>query len=153
MFITVAEFDFTPAEDLPKSAALSLRKSGLFKDAFFSYGGDKESADFVLYGEIRSTKYLGHIWTYGLSSFGSLFWLFGAPIGNSECELALVLTLKKNDQIIWEYTFERSNKIWQGYYYYLGHDTIAYSELIQAAMNEAIVDMAKHFRKHPELLK
>ena len=153
MFITTGEFEFTPSEDLPKAAALSLRQSGLFKDAFFTYGGEKGNAEFTLSGEIKSTKYLGHIWTYGLSCFGSYLWIFGAPIGNSECELALVLTLKKEDKIIWEYTFNRTNKIWQGYYYHLGYDTVAYSELMQAAMNEAIVDMAKHFREHPELLK
>lgn len=152
MFITIQQYEFTPAEDFPKAAALSLRKSGLFKDAYFSFGND-DKADYVLCGEIKSTKYVGNMWTYGLSFFGSYLWILGLPVGNSECELAIVLTLKKQNKVVWEYTFNRSNKIWQGYYYHLGQDAVAYSELMQAAMNEAIVDMAKHFREHPELLK
>ena len=151
-FITILQFDFTPSEDLPKAAALSLRRSKLFSDAFFTFGGEKDKADFVLYGAIKSTKYLGHVWTYGLSFFGVYLWALGLPAGNSENELSIEFTLKHKDKIIWEYTFSRRNKIWQGYYYFWGHDVIAYSELMQTAMNEAIIDMAKTFREHPELL-
>ena len=153
VFITIGEFQFTPSEDLPKAAALSLRRSRLFSDAFFTFGGEKDKADFILYGAIKSTKYLGHLWTYGLSFYGSYLWMLGLPAGNSENELAIEFTLKRKNKIIWEYTFSRKNKIWQGCYYYWGHDVIAYSELMQTAMNEAILDMAKIFRVHPELLE
>lgn len=151
-FITIRQFDFTPSEDLPKAAALSLRRSRLFADAFFTFGGEKDKADFVLHGAVKSTKYLGHLWTYGLSFFGSYLWLFGLPCGNSENELVIELTLTRQEKIIWEHTISRSDKIWQGYYYNWGHDVQAYSELMQNIMNEAIVDMAKMFREHPDLL-
>lgn len=152
VFVTIGEFQFTPSEDLPKAAALSLRRSRLFSDAFFTFGGEKDKADFVLYGSIKSTKYLGHIWTYCLSCFGSYLWALGLPVGNSEAELSIVFTLKQKEKIIWEYTFSRRDKVWQGYYYFWGHDVLAYSELMQTAMNEAILDMSKTFREHPELI-
>ena len=52
-FLTVNEFAFTPSEDLPKAAALSLRRSNLFSDAYFTFGGEKDKADFVLCGAIK----------------------------------------------------------------------------------------------------
>lgn len=152
-FISVESFDFTPSEDLAKAAALSLRRSNLFSDAFFTFGGEKDSADFVLSGSIRSTRYLGHMWTYGLSFYGPYLWLLGLPSGNSENALSLELTLKRKNRIVWEYSFDRSRKIWQWLYYRLGHDVLGYSELMQEAMNEALVDLAKCLRENPSLLE
>ena len=62
------------------------------------------------------------------------------------------MTLKHQEKIVWERTFSKSDKIWHGWLYHWGHDVLAYSELMQGIMNEAIVDMAKTFREHPELL-
>lgn len=153
MFLTINEFQFTPSEDLSKAAAVSLRRSNLFKDVYFSFGGDTENADFVLTGELNGTKYKGYMITYGLSSFGSFLWLFGAPCGFSDNQLSLVLVLKQKDKIIWEYTFDRSREIWQWYYYRFGHDGLGYAELMQECMNEAIIDLAKHLAENPELFE
>ncbi|MCI5778305.1 MAG: hypothetical protein MR051_00555 [Lentisphaeria bacterium] len=151
-FMTVHQFDFTPSEDLPKAAALSLRRSRLFADAFFTFGGEKDRADFVLYGAVKSTKYLGHQLSYGLSILGSSLWLLGLPAANSRNELGIELTLKHQEKVVWERTFSKSDKIWHGWLYHWGYDVQAYSELMQSIMNEAIADMAKTFREHPELL-
>ena len=153
MFLTVNEFEFTPAEDLPKAAAVSLRRSNLFADAFFTFGGEKDKADFILYGALKSTKFKGYMIGYGLSVYGALPWLFGAPCGVSENELALELVLKKKDKVVWEYTFNRSREIWQWLYYRMGHDVLGYSELMQECMNAAIIDLAHKLRNNPELLK
>ena len=152
-FLSVNEFQFTPAEDLPKAAAVSLRRSNLFKDAFFTFGGEKDNADFVLYGALKSTKYKGTMIGYGLSIYGVLPWVIGAPAGISENDLALELVLKKKNKVIWEYTFNRSRDIWQWLYYRMGHDVLGYSELMQECMNEAITDLSHKLRNNPELLK
>ena len=151
MFVSVNEFEFTPAEDLAKAAALSLRRSNLFKDAYFTFGGEKAGADLILTGEIKSTRYLGNMWTYGLSLYGPLLWFLGAPAGNSENTLTIRLTLREKDKIVWEYTFNRSRKIWQWLYYRMGYDVFAYSELMQEAMNEAIADLAARLHENPHL--
>ena len=140
-FMTVHQFDFTPSEDLPKAAALSLRRSRLFADAFFTFGGEKDRADFVLYGAVKSTKYLGHQLSYGLSILGSSLWLLGLPAANSRNELGIELTLKHQEKVVWERTFSKSDKIWHGWLYHWGYDVQAYSELMQSIMNEAIADM------------
>ena len=61
MFMSVNEFQFNPSEDLAKAAVTSLRQSGLFKDAYFTYGGEKANADLLFSGQIQSTAYKGVI--------------------------------------------------------------------------------------------
>jgi len=153
LFLSINAYDFTPAEDLPKAAAVSLRRSNLFKDAFFTFGGEKDRADLVLRGTIRSTKYLGRVWSYGLSIEGPLLWLLGAPCGNSENTLSLQFELTRKGKVIWDYTFDRTDSTVQGLYYYYGHDCLGYSRLMQDAMNQAITDLARRLGENPDLLK
>ena len=80
MFATVEELDFTPSEDLAKATPLSLRYSNLFKDIFFTFGGQKNEADYVWDGRIYSTHYHGKLITYGLSVYGSFLWYFGGTV-------------------------------------------------------------------------
>ena len=56
MFLSIMAYDVTPSEDLAKAAAVSFRHSNLFKDAFFSFGGDKDNTDFILRGRIKTMK-------------------------------------------------------------------------------------------------
>lgn len=153
MFLSIAEYEFTPSEDLAKAAALSLRRSNLFEDAFFTFGGEKSNADLVLSGKIKSTKYLGRLITYGLSFEGPLLWFFGLPCGTSDNTLALQLQLRRNGKIIWDYTYDRTSGLVQGLYYSFGRDCLDYSTLMRECMNEAILDLNKHLRDHPALLK
>ena len=106
MFNTINEFEFNPAEDLAKAAATSLKKSGLFQDAFFTFGGEKDKAQLSLDGEIQSTEYTGSLWTYGLSVFGPDLWLIGLPAGRSHNRLTLCLRLRdvQSGQVVWEKT-------------------------------------------------
>ena len=142
-FSTINEFDFDASEDLAKAAAYSLRKSGLFQDAFFTFGGDKEKADYLLQGEMLSTTYKGSHWTYGVSIFCPYLWLVGLPIGTSRNEL--IVSMKMTDlstgRPVWEKTYELEHKVTQGFYYNFGDDVRGYSHLMQQVMNDAVNDM------------
>lgn len=140
IFLSVNRFDFNPSEDLAKAAAYSLRKSGLFTDAFFTFGGEKDKADLLLEGEIVSTEYIGSIWSYGLSAYHALLKIFGAPHGTSENHLILKLKVTKmgTNEKVWEKNYSLKKKIIQGFYYKLGHDVKSYSFLMQEVMNDAI---------------
>jgi hypothetical protein len=154
LFLTIATFDFEPSEDLAKATALSLRRSNLFEDAYFSYGGQRYIADFVWTGDIISTKYEGTMYSYGHSFIGPVFYLFGLPIGSSACKLSIKFKLKnRNNKIVWEYTYDKSDKITQGMYYRLGHDARSYAKLMQEAMNESILDLAKKIHEKPNFGK
>ncbi len=149
MFNTIREFDFDPSEDLAKAAAYSLRKSNLFEDAFFTFGGDKEKADFLFEGEILSTEYRGSIWSYGLSAYGPLLWFLGLPAGRSHNDLTLNLRLKdiETGKLIWEKRYNKTNIVTQGLYYSFGHDVRYYTYLMQEVMNDSIEDMNRQLQR------
>ena len=65
MFTTITKFEFTPSEDLAKAIVTSLKRANLFKNVFFTYGGDT-SPDLLITGDILSTDYQGTIYSYGL---------------------------------------------------------------------------------------
>jgi hypothetical protein len=145
MFNTISEFEFDVSEDLAKASVYSLKESGLFQDVFFTFGGEKDKANYLLEGEILSTNYEGKLWTYGLSVYGPLPWFFGLPAGTSTNELDLVLKLTnlQTNQVIWKKQYKKEISITQGLYYKFGHDVRGYSYLMQDSMNDAIDDMQK----------
>jgi hypothetical protein len=144
MFLTVQAFDFTPSEDLPKAAAYSLRHSGLFADAFFTFGGEREKADYVLEGQILSARYSGSMWTYGLSIFGPDLWFLGFPAGRSHNYLTIALQLKDSQtrRIVWEKSYDLDTSVTQGMYYKWGDDVRGYSYLMQQVMNDAVAGIS-----------
>jgi len=154
-FMTVGYFDFTPNEDLAKAAALSLRRSNLFEDAFFTFGGDKDRADFVFHGDIHSTTYKAEVYSYGLSIAGPYLWLLALPAGTSTNQLKVkfYMTRKNSSDIIWQYSFEGENYITQGMYYRVGEDVKMYVPLLEKALNAAIIDLYKQTQINPNLLK
>ncbi|MCK4400826.1 hypothetical protein KAW08_00810 [bacterium] len=149
IFTTITKFDFDMSEDLAKAAAYSLRKSGLFSDVFFTFGGDKENAQLLLEGKVFSTTYYGKIYSYGLSFFYPCLTLVGLPVGSSRNDI--VLNLKLTDLIseerVWEKNYNLTYKIIQGLYYHYGHDVKGYTHMMQEIMNDAIEDINRKFQK------
>jgi hypothetical protein len=153
-FISISNFEFTPAEDLAKSAATSLRRSNLFKDAYFSFGGEEGRADFILSGKIKSTYYKGRILSYGLFTVAPLFWLLGMPYGTSLNQLVIEMELRNSKgEKVWEYTFDKDDYRTQWIYARMGVDCKMYASLMQDGMNEAINDLAQRIKKNPEMMK
>lgn len=150
MFNTISEFDFNPSEDLAKAIVTSLRRSNLFENVYFTYGGESEP-DLLMKGNIISTDYEGKIYSYGLSVFGPLLWFFGLPCGSSFNQLNLELFLNKSDtkELIWDYSFNKEKRVVQGLYYYFGHDAKGYSEILEEGMNEAIKSLDERLRATP----
>lgn len=141
-FNTINQFDFNVTEDLPKAVVVSLQRSGLFKDVFFTFGGEKTNADLILKGKILSVDWVGKIYSYGLSVVGPALWIFGLPCGSSYNKLSLEFELNdKNQSKLWGYTLTKEDTIVQGYYYKFGHDVKAYASLMEVGMNEAIRDL------------
>lgn len=153
-FPTIVRYDVTPAEDLGKAAAVSLRRSRLFKDAYFTMGGEKDRADFVFLGQIKEMRYRGKMITYGLSVIGPVLWVIGFPSATSEAVLAIEFKLKdRNGRVIWEYAVDRSDWIVQWLYYKMGYDCKAFAQMYQQAMNDALSGMSQAIREQPALFK
>lgn len=138
MFNTIAEFEFNPSEDLAKAVVTSLRRSNIFENVFFTYGG--QETDLLIKGNILSTDYEGKIYSYGLSVYGPLLWFFGLPCGSSNNKINLELYLNKADtkELLWSYSFDKERRVVQGLYYSWGYDVKAYSDIMEEGMNEAI---------------
>ena len=153
-FLSILAYEITPSEDLAKATAVSLRHSNLFENTFFTLGGEKEKADYILTGKIKEMKYQGKIFSYGLSYYGPLFWFLGAPAGTSENKLALELTLKdKSGKIIWDWAMTKEDWIVQWLYYRMGHDCRMFTYMYQNGMNDAIGSLAQKIKEHPELFR
>lgn len=141
-FNTITKFEFDVTEDLSKAVVVSLQRSGLFKDVFFTFGGEKANADLIIKGKIISTDWVGKIYSYGLSAVGPVLWFFGLPCGSSYNKISLELELNdKKPSKIWGYTLTKEKTIVQGYYYSFGHDVKSYASLMQEGMNEAVKDL------------
>ena len=154
MFPSIVTYDITPSEDLGKATAVSLRQSRIFKDAFFTMGGEKDRADFVFTGQIKEMRYRGKMITYGLSVYGPLLWVIGLPCSTSENVMSIEFQMKnKAGRVVWEYSVERSDWIVQWLYYLMGHDCKAFSQMYQAAMNDALASLCRTMREKKELFK
>jgi len=154
MFPTIVSYDMTPSEDLGKAAAVSLRQSRIFKDAFFTMGGEKERGDFIFTGRIKELRYRGKMITYGLSVYGPVLWVIGFPAATSEDVMSIEFQLKnKTGHVVWEYSVERSDVLWQWLYYRMGHDCKAFSQMYQQAMNDALSSLCREIREKPELFR
>ncbi|MBI5376114.1 MAG: hypothetical protein HZA77_11810 [Candidatus Schekmanbacteria bacterium] len=157
-FVTIGStggpaYIFNPPEDVAKAVTRSLNESGIFKEAYFSYGGD-ETADLILSGEVDSTLYNGKIFTYGLSFVGPCLWSLGLPSGSSNNELEVKLSLLTRDnKKIWEYNVEDKASVLHGRYYNWGFDNDGYAEILLIGMNKAIQDLNEKIISNKLLLK
>ncbi len=153
-FLSIVSYDINPSEDLAKAAAVSFRHSNLFKDTFFTMGGEKDNADFVLRGRIKVMKYHGKLFSYGLSLYGPIFWILGAPAGMSENTLMLELTLANREgKIVWDWSMDKEEWMVQWLYARMGHDCRMFTTMYQAGMNDAVNSLARKIREQPELFK
>lgn len=144
-FVSISEFDFKPSEDLANAVLSSLRRSNIFKDAFYTSGAEKGKADLLLCGEVLSTEYYGRSFSYCLSSASRIFWVLGLPSGSSRNELVVKLRLKRcsDDKIVWEYSFSKEETIFHNIYMNRGKDVKAYSSIMETGMNAALADLDK----------
>jgi hypothetical protein len=87
--------NYKPSEDYPKALAKELTSAGIFKEVYFAFR--KGDSDFVIKGEILSTKYTGSMRAYGLSAYGPLLWFIGFPAGVVTNELEIKLSCVENN--------------------------------------------------------
>lgn len=91
-----------PDEDLARATVAELDRARVFKTVAFSRGDG--AADLRLEGTVKSTQYQSKMFSYGLSVFGPVFWVLGAPSDSFDNELVLGFRLREsgNGKILWE---------------------------------------------------
>jgi hypothetical protein len=70
MHVNSGLWQFRPADDFARAVAQEVDNARVFRETFV--GNRASDADYVLLGEITSTKYEGKIISYGLSAYGPL---------------------------------------------------------------------------------
>ena len=131
--------NYSPAEDFPKALSQELNASGLFEEAYFAFR--KGESDFYLRGTIKKTEFKGTLYSYCLSSFGSILWVLGAPAVKVESELVLDLALVNNNsgEVLFSKTYDATKKD-VSWIYNLKND-FHFPELLQNVYSEFVTDL------------
>jgi hypothetical protein len=106
--ITSSLWQFKPPDDFARAVAQEVENARLFREAFVSNRASE--GDYVLLGEIVSTKYEGKIFSYGFSAYAAYLWILGLPAATHSNELEVRLRLAKtpSDPPLWTHTIKRS---------------------------------------------
>ena len=93
MHVNSGLWQFRPADDFARAVAQEIDNARIFRETFV--GNRASEGEYVLLGEITSTKYEGKMITYGLSVYCPLLWFFGFPAAYTTNGLTLTLKLAK----------------------------------------------------------
>lgn len=134
--ITSGLWQFRPADDFARAVAEEVENARIFKETFVS--NRASDGDFVLMGEIISTKYEGRIISYGLSVYGPLLWFVGFPAAttSNQLEIHLKLARSPSDPPLWSHTIRAgaSNTSWL----YVMKPDFQYDTLLKEGLREAL---------------
>jgi len=141
-------WQFRPADDLARAVAQEVDNARIFRETFV--GSRASEADYVLLGEMVSTRYDAKIITYGLSVYGPLLWLFGLPASVTSNDLTLNLKLAKTPSgvPIWTHTI-RAEASATSWIYALQPD-FTYDQLLKQGLREAMASLANAARTLPK---
>jgi hypothetical protein len=134
--ITSSLWQFKPSDDLARAVAQEVENARIFQETFVSNRASE--GDYVLLGEIVSTRYQGKILSYGLSAYGPALWILGLPAGTHSNELELRLRLAKSpsDPPIWTHTIKGSTS--HTSWLYVMRPDFEYDSMLKAGMPEAL---------------
>lgn len=148
MHITSGLWMFKPAEDFSKAIAEEVQNAGIFKEAFFTYKASE--GEYVLRGEIKSTRYEGKLYTYCISFAGVYLWFLGLPAGSAQNTLEISLHLEDlaSGQILWEgsYTKNDGSTSW----IYAMQPDFFYDSLLKDIMKEVIPSLKQKFANYKQ---
>lgn len=131
-----------PAQYFAESLADELNASGRYKHAYFNR--DLGDADYVFKGDILNTDFSVKVFSYGLSIFGGLPWLFGLP----ETEVTNRLSLKlicgdRNGRILFQKAYSADPyRVYLSPYYM--RPSINYANMTRQIYGEFVNDLVSN---------
>ena len=148
--MTSTLWQFKPSDDLARAVAQEVENARIFRETFVSNRASE--GDYVLMGEIVSTKYEGKIFSYGLSAYGPILWLVGLPAATHSNRLELRLRLAKtpSDAPVWTHTIDGDSGgiSW----IYVMRPDFEYDAILKDGMREAMRSLAESARSLPPTL-
>lgn len=150
-FVSLGRYHLDVQNDLAAAAFASLKSSNLFSDVKRANNMDQaKDADYIWRSSVYSTFYRGRMFSYGISYvFSSLLWVVGFPTGSSTNELAVQFELveRATGNVVWKYSFSKSDYLNHWLYARVGKDTSIYPRLMKDAMNAALYDLSQHMNE------
>jgi hypothetical protein len=131
---TVTGFDMDMSKDPALAVAEEFKRSGLFPQVYFTYGGDTDGSWIC---EVTPVKfaYNGRVYSYGLSVVAPLLWFIGLPRGRNECVLEFHLSLKNAaGKEVWFGSVTGSESVHNGLYYNWGRDVSGFVKVFEREM-------------------
>lgn len=148
-------FDFDVPKDVSRAVVKSLAKSGLFQEVYFTENDASTlNADLILKGTLHSAKMEMKFYSYGLSSFGILLWVFGLKTNTfiEYLQVEFQLDSAKEGKTIWNYAFNEKQEFDSALYTKsdLQYGLQGYVSILESKLNDAVLDLDQ---KLPEVLK
>jgi len=151
-FTSISNFKFDPSKDIARDASTSFEASNLFNQVQYSNSPGKLEADYIMSGEIHSTRYTGRRFSYCSSFLTVIWWTIGAPLGTSYNRISITLYLKdRQGNTVWQYSGDKDDYT-VDWMYSPYDDCNMYPELTNAILNEAVMDMYNKALENPKLL-
>ena len=146
-FVSLGRYHFDVQNDLAAAAFASLKSSNLFSDVKRANNmAQAQDVDYIWRSSVSSTFYRGRMFSYGITYFFSpILWVVGIPTGSSTNELAVHFELveRASGNVVWEYSFCKSDYLNHWLYARVGKDTSLYPSLMKEAMNGALYELSK----------
>ncbi len=137
-YISIVDFEMDMSKDPALAVADEFKRSGLFPNAFFTYGGDTRDA-LICKVTPEQFQYHGRLISYGLSVFGPLLWFIGLPAGWNECNLAFDVSLQDSSgKTLWSGKLAGAGDVVIGLYYHLGKDATPFATVFESKMQELL---------------
>jgi hypothetical protein len=97
-FLGAAAYNFRPSDDLAEATATELRQTQVFNDGYVTNRDQDPGAPLMLLGTVIDKGWNGTNYSYLLGPYGSLLWIFGAPVGAVQDTLKLQVTTGRDCQ-------------------------------------------------------
>ena len=141
----IDQVQFNPAEDFARALADEIREAKIFSSVAYAGKSAAPTSEYVLQGRLHSTRWERSITTYLLGPLGTVFWMIGLPMGQTDIgvEMDLRLTASADpSKVLWSFSMEYKGWDLDGIYYGLANEVNSYPTALQEALRPAVTDLA-----------
>lgn len=141
----IDEVQFNPTEDFARALSDEIREAKIFSSVAYAGKASPPSSEYVLMGRLHSTRWERSITTYLFGPLGTVFWMIGLPMGQTDITVEVDLTIvaaADPSKALWGFKMEYKGWDLDGMYYGLATEVNSYSAAWQEALRPAIRDLA-----------
>ena len=142
----IDQVEFNPPKDFARALTDEIREAKIFSSVTYAGTDSPPSSEYVLQGRLYSTRWERHITTYLLGPLGTIFWILGLPMGQTDVTVEMDLRLTPAGdpkKVLWSFSMDFQGRDLDGVYYGLANKVNSYPTALQEALRPAITDLAE----------